>query len=89
MVCCSHGVPTFPHWHRLYMVQFETELLARGSGLGLPYWDWIQDSAIPALANDETYQPDPEEDATLGNPFYNGEVQMYSNNTVTSRAANT
>ena len=51
--CCPHNVsmpsPDFLPWHRLYMVQLE-ELLEpwlADTNLGLPYWDWSQDTCLP------------------------------------------
>lgn len=39
VACCVHGMPTFPHWHRLYAVQFEDALKRKGATVGVPYWD--------------------------------------------------
>nr|WGL47534.1 hemocyanin 1 [Physella acuta] len=54
--CCIHGMPTFPHWHRLLVVQVEDALRRRGSHIGIPYWDWTKPgTSIPALAADHDY----------------------------------
>ncbi|KAK7090872.1 hypothetical protein V1264_010615 [Littorina saxatilis] len=54
--CCVHGSPTFPHWHRLYVEQVENTLLAHGSAVSVPYWDWTQPiKEIPDLIDAPTY----------------------------------
>lgn len=59
--CCAHGMPIFPHWHRLLTVQFEQELKAKGSRTAIPYWDWTAKvNAIPSLFGD----------SNKNNPFY-------------------
>jgi hypothetical protein len=42
---------TFPHWHRLYVVQFEQLLVQHGlANIGVPYWDWTEPiTSIPEL----------------------------------------
>ena len=43
---CVHGDETFPHWHRIYLAEFEKLLqradLRNGNDgmIALPYWDW-------------------------------------------------
>ena len=56
IACCVHGAPTFPHWHRLYVEQLEEVLLAHGSAVAMPYWDWTTPiTRLPALFHDATY----------------------------------
>ena len=51
-----HGAATFPHWHRLYVEQLEEALLAHGSAVAMPYWDWTTPiTELPALFHDATY----------------------------------
>ena len=58
--CCRHGMPAFPHWHRLLTVQFERALKDKGAVVGVPYWDWTRPiKALPSLFTD-SYN---------GNPF--------------------
>ena len=57
--CCRHGMPAFPHWHRLLTVQFERALRDKGSVVGVPYWDWTRPGkALPSLFTD-TYDNNP------------------------------
>ena len=42
IACCRHGMPAFPHWHRLLTVQFERALRDKGAVVGVPYWDWTR-----------------------------------------------
>uniref|UniRef100_A0A1C7D012 Tyrosinase copper-binding domain-containing protein n=1 Tax=Biomphalaria glabrata TaxID=6526 RepID=A0A1C7D012_BIOGL len=54
--CSNHGQPSFPHWHRLMIVQLEDALCKRGSSIGVPYWDWTKhNTSIPLLAADPDY----------------------------------
>ena len=51
--CCRHGMPAFPHWHRLLTVQFERALKEKGAVVGVPYWDWTRPvKALPSLFTD-------------------------------------
>ena len=51
--CCRHGMPIFPHWHRLLTVQFERALKEKGAVVGVPYWDWTRPvNALPSLFTD-------------------------------------
>ena len=36
----GHQGPAFLPWHREFLLRFENELVANGSIIGLPYWDW-------------------------------------------------
>jgi tyrosinase len=47
----GHGKPTFLHWHRAYLQQFELKLRAAGTGhdVMLPWWDWTATPAIPPI----------------------------------------
>lgn len=51
VACCVHGMATFIHWHRLYVVHFEQALVRHGlNRIGVPYWDWTQPlTELPAL----------------------------------------
>lgn len=55
----GHGTPTFVHWHRAYLHEFEMKLRASGQGhdVMVPWWDWLTTPQIP-----EAYaaQTDPE-----------------------------
>nr|CAH10286.1 hemocyanin isoform 1 [Nucula nucleus] len=74
VACCVHGMPTFPHWHRLYMVQLEDALVDRGSTIGLPYWDWTKPLiGLPDLISNKMYK-DPQTGANTDNPFHHGSV---------------
>nr|QCX35557.1 Hemocyanin [Lymnaea stagnalis] len=85
MACCVHGMPTFPHWHRLLVVQVEDALRRRGSPIGIPYWDWTRpNTKIPDLANDVKYI-DPKTKDELDNPFHDAEISFLDNNVHTSR----
>ncbi|XP_025089796.1 hemocyanin G-type, units Oda to Odg-like [Pomacea canaliculata] len=72
--CCIHGMATFPHWHRLFVVQVEDALERRGLEIGIPYWDWTKPgSRIPAFVKEETYE-DPVSKNMVHNPFFNAPV---------------
>jgi tyrosinase len=45
----GHGKPTFLHWHRAYLHQFELKLRSAGHGhdVTLPWWDWLNVPRIP------------------------------------------
>jgi len=53
---CVHGAENFPHWHRVYVNEFETLLqqahfeLYGTRDIGLPYWAWdsSQSTALPS-----------------------------------------
>ena len=81
--CCLHGMPTFPHWHRLYVALVEDELLARGSGVAVPYWDWIEPfEALPKFISEASYY----NSRTLHieeNPFFKGTISF--ENAITDR----
>jgi tyrosinase len=60
----GHGKPTFLHWHRAYLAQFELKLRSAGHGhdVMLPWWDWVNTPEIPpAYAEPQTPdgQPNP------------------------------
>ncbi|KAK7505957.1 hypothetical protein BaRGS_00002679, partial [Batillaria attramentaria] len=80
--CCIHGMATFPHWHRLFVVQVEDELRARGLHFGVPYWDWsVPHAHVPALAADETYTDPHHPDYTMKNPFHDAAVAFANERT--------
>nr|DAZ89886.1 TPA_exp: hemocyanin 1 [Littorina saxatilis] len=79
--CCIHGMATFPHWHRLFVVEVEDELRSRGLEFGIPYWDWTKpNAAIPALAADITYT-DPHSGVEVHNPFHDAAVAFLGERT--------
>ena len=82
--CCVHGMPTFPHWHRLLTVQFENGLRRHGYTQAVPYWDWtVGHSALPDLVVNPLYTP-----STSGlqtdNPWYKGHID--EDNAYTTRS---
>ena len=84
VVCCLHGMPSFPMWHRLYMVQFEQALSAHGSKQGIPYWDWTRPMThLPELVQHPLFI-DPSGKKAKKNVFYSGEIKF--ENKVTARA---
>nr|KAG5689352.1 hypothetical protein BaRGS_019726 [Batillaria attramentaria] len=67
--CCVHGMPTFPHWHRLYTLEVERSLISHGSKLSMPYWDWtLPIGHLPALVTEKSYY-DSGRHEKLDNPF--------------------
>ncbi|KAK7476001.1 hypothetical protein BaRGS_00032768, partial [Batillaria attramentaria] len=73
--CCIHGMATFPHWHRLFVVQVEDELRTRGLHFGIPYWDWTRPKAeVPALAADVTYEDPHHPGTVVHNPFHDAAI---------------
>ncbi|PVD32143.1 hypothetical protein C0Q70_07572 [Pomacea canaliculata] len=79
--CCVHGMATFPHWHRLFVVQVEDALKRRGLHFGIPYWDWTRPgTTVPAIASKETYV-DPNSDSSVHNPFFNAPVAFLGETT--------
>ena len=85
VACCAHGMATFPHWHRLVVVQFEDALSARGSPIGVPYWDWTKPiDSLPHLLTDETYL-DPYTNETKPNPFFRAPIDFLHDNIFTAR----
>jgi tyrosinase len=66
----GHGKPTFLHWHRAYLVQFEQWLRKAGNGhdVMLPWWDWIDVRAVPP-AYAEAQTPD-----NKPNPLYSVQI---------------
>jgi tyrosinase len=51
----GHGTPTFVHWHRAYLHEFEMKLRAAGHGhdVMVPWWDWLTTPEIPAAYADQ------------------------------------
>ena len=83
LACCIHGMPAFPHWHRLYVLQVEDALLKHGSSTGVPYWDWtIPVTEIPHILSDATYYNSRQQRYDT-NPFFSGHISQ--TNAVTSR----
>ncbi|BFZ14533.1 hypothetical protein BsWGS_17572 [Bradybaena similaris] len=74
--CCVHGMATFPHWHRLYTVQFEDGLRRHGSLVGVPYWDWTGEiDALPSFLADQVFT-DPYTGAVYDNPFNDATIEF-------------
>lgn len=85
VACCIHGMATFPHWHRLVTMQFEDALVARGSPIGVPYWDWTKPfTALPHLLAEETYI-NPYTKESKPNPFYQATIEFLKAGVHTSR----
>ncbi|CAG5132270.1 unnamed protein product, partial [Candidula unifasciata] len=85
LACCIHGIPTFPHWHRLFVVQFEDGLRRRGAQIGVPYWDWTKpNTLVPALAAELTFT-DPYNNEEKINPFHGAEILFLNKSIHTSR----
>ncbi|CAG5118988.1 unnamed protein product, partial [Candidula unifasciata] len=83
--CCVHGMPNFPHWHRLLVVQVEDALRLRGAHIGIPYWDWTKPrTTVPALAAEETFV-DPHNNQEHTNPFHHAHIGFLDNGAETSR----
>ncbi|BFZ06903.1 hypothetical protein BsWGS_09941 [Bradybaena similaris] len=52
--CSIHGKYTFPHWHRLYIVQYEQCLKGHGQDIGICYWDFTSPGrGLPLLVTGE------------------------------------
>jgi tyrosinase len=43
----AHGGPAFLAWHREFIRRFELDLQTVAPGIGIPYWDWAADAALP------------------------------------------
>src|SRR5690349_17156837 len=45
----AHGGPVFLPWHRMFLLRMEQQLqrVTQDPNLGLPYWDWADDGALP------------------------------------------
>ncbi|XP_014789836.1 hemocyanin G-type, units Oda to Odg, partial [Octopus bimaculoides] len=85
IACCEHGMATFPHWHRLVIMQFEDALADRGSTVGVPYWDWSKPiTHLPSLVAEETYQ-DPFTLETKPNPFFRASIDFLHSGVYTTR----
>ena len=65
----AHTGPAFFPWHRVLLLQFERDLqqAANDPSLGIPYWDWIKDPALPAFLGGDG-KPDKNYEVTDG-PF--------------------
>ena len=71
--CCMHGMAVFPHWHRLFTVQFERALVKHGSTIGIPYWDWTKPfSSLPSFFSD----------SSNSNPFFKASIANANANTL-------
>ena len=82
MACCHHGMATFPHWHRLYVMHFEEALRRHGSSVAVPYWDWTKPiTALPKLFTTPRYY-DAWRDEVVLNPFARGYIASEATHTV-------
>lgn len=47
----AHQGPAFFPWHRVLLLQFERDLqqAAQDINLGIPYWDWTKNPALPSF----------------------------------------
>ena len=45
----AHSGPVFLPWHRLMLLLFELQIqrVLNDATIGLPYWDWAADGALP------------------------------------------
>ncbi len=50
------GSLRFLPWHRVFLYLFEAALRTKDWSIVVPYWDWVQDRAIPEWVS--TYTPD-------------------------------
>jgi tyrosinase len=46
------GTYRFLPWHRIYLLKFEAELRLLDDTLFVPYWDWVNDGAVPSWLGD-------------------------------------
>lgn len=47
----AHGGVNFLTWHREYLAKLEARLMAINPLVTIPYWNWIEDRAIPSALN--------------------------------------
>ncbi|KAK6975523.1 Hemocyanin [Biomphalaria glabrata] len=81
--CSIRGLPSFPHWHRLFVMQLEDSL---GLSTGIPYWDWTKPGVqLPNLVKDATYQIK-DGDSPKANPFYDAAIEFLRTGSRTSRS---
>ncbi|CAL1529974.1 unnamed protein product, partial [Lymnaea stagnalis] len=79
VACCVHGMPVFPQWHRLYVVQLEQALKEKGLSIGIPYWDWTRPlTKLPDLVSQQVFI---ESDGTKAkkNVWYQGDIEVVEN----------
>jgi hypothetical protein len=43
----GHDGRNFLAWHREYLAKLEAALIAMNPLVTIPYWDWVNDRAIP------------------------------------------
>ena len=80
--CCLHGMPTFPHWHRVYLLHFEDAMRRHGASVAIPYWDWTMPSGhLPKLLSRADYY-DIWTDTVIENPFLRGFIEHEDTYTV-------
>ncbi|XP_076456589.1 hemocyanin type 2 unit a-like [Babylonia areolata] len=87
IACCTHGMPTFSHWHRAYVVQFEQALVEKGlANIGVPYWDWTQPiTELPELVRHQIYR-DPTGGVGQKNSWFSADIEHGDVHTHTARA---
>lgn len=47
----AHGGVNFLTWHQEYLAKLEARLIQINPRVTLPYWNWVEDRAIPAPLN--------------------------------------
>lgn len=47
----AHGNLNFLTWHREYLAKMEAALMSVNPLVAIPYWDWVNDRAIPSQLN--------------------------------------
>lgn len=94
--CCPHGFhEEFLPWHRIYMVQMDTEVRTQSTGVTpataaqpftpatLPYWDWtLPMSGFPDLVRNQDIVDPMNPSTVMQNPFFNGFIPGLGQNTV-------
>jgi len=52
MMWGAHGGLKFLPWHREYLAKLEARLIMINPLVSIPYWNWVEDRAIPAQLSD-------------------------------------
>jgi tyrosinase len=61
---CKHRDPLFLPWHRSYLYHLEIALQRHDPSVTIPWWDWMNDSGIPAA-----FDGDPARNPLAGGPI--------------------
>ena len=48
----AHGGQNFLSWHREYLAKLEARLIAINPLVTIPYWNWVEERAVPAQLSD-------------------------------------